>query len=424
MKRRTKRQPTDLPEDALSVSQVTARVKDHLESRFTDVWVTGEITNLVTAGSGHIYLGLKDETALLRSVIWRGTRGSLAIEPADGMEVICHGRIEVYPPRGSYQLTIDRCHALGMGTLEAKLRELHLRLEEEGLFSPSRNRSLPQFPRRIGLITSASGAAIADFLTTLVNRWPIADVIFFPSRVQGAGAAEELASELVKAEKIHPALDVIAIVRGGGSLEDLWSFNEEILVRAVSESTIPIISGIGHEIDLSLVDLVADVRGLTPTDAAIHIATDRQQVLDRLQLSGKQITQQLLQRMTSARQHLNRLAAAQPIASPHREITTMRRLLNEKALRLQHEGCQKTQQAKNQLSTAAALLEANNPLGILSRGYSVTTNAKTQEPINSWRQAPSGTKIVTRLADGELYSRVERSVKSKHHDSGERFEGK
>ena len=332
MKRGTKKQPADLPEDALSVSQVTARVKDHLESRFTDVWVTGEVTNLVTAGSGHIYLGLKDETALLRSVIWRGSRGSLAIEPTDGMEVVCHGRIEVYPPRGSYQLTIDRCHALGMGTLEAKLRELHARLEEEGLFSAARKRSLPQYPLRIGLITSASGAAVSDFLTTLVNRWPIADVVLFPSRVQGAGAAEELASELVKAEQIHPLLDVIAIVRGGGSLEDLWSFNEEILVRAVAASTIPIISGIGHEIDLSLVDLVADVRGLTPTDAAVHIAVDRQQILDRLRLSGKRMNQELVQRVSLARQNLNRLAAAQPLASPYREINVTRRLLNEKAL--------------------------------------------------------------------------------------------
>jgi exodeoxyribonuclease VII large subunit len=422
MKRGTKKQPADLPEDALSVSQVTARVKDHLESRFTDVWVTGEVTNLVTAGSGHIYLGLKDEKALLRSVIWRGTRGSLAIEPTDGMEVVCHGRIEVYPPRGSYQLTIDRCHALGMGTLEAKLRELHARLEEEGLFSADRKRGLPRYPRRIGLITSASGAAVADFLTTLVNRWPIADVVLFPSRVQGAGAAEELASELVKAEQIQPPLDVIAIVRGGGSLEDLWSFNEEILVRAVAASTIPIISGIGHEIDLSLVDLVADVRGLTPTDAAVHIAADRQQVLDRLRISGKRMNQELVQRVTSARQKLNRLAAAQPLASPYREINMTRRLLNEKVLRIQHEGFQKIQQAKDQLSTTAALLEANNPLGILSRGYSVTTNATTNESINSWRQAPSGTSIITRLAEGELYSRVERSEESRHRDAGGNFE--
>ena len=419
MKRGTKKQPTDLAEDALSVSQVTARVKDHLESRFTDVWVTGEVTNLATAGSGHIYLGLKDETALLRSVIWRGTRGSLAIEPIDGMEVVCHGRIEVYPPRGSYQLTIDRCHALGTGTLEAKLRELHARLEDEGLFSVSRKQALPQYPRRIGLITSPSGAAVSDFLKTLVNRWPIADVVLFPSRVQGAGAAEELASSLVQAGQLSPLLDVIAIVRGGGSLEDLWSFNEEILVRAVAESKIPIIAGIGHEIDVSLVDLVADMRGLTPTDAAIHIAAERQQVLEHLCLSGKRLDNELTRRVTSARQRLNRIATARPLAFPHRNIHDARQHLLEKAQRLQRQGSQKLKQSKDQLSSVAALLEANSPLKLLSKGYSVTTNAKTKEAIDSWIQAPSGTSIITKLAHGELHSRVERSVNTSHYKPGE-----
>ena len=422
MKSDTKKKSKDLAEDALSVSQVTARVKDHLESRFTDVWITGEVTNLVTAGSGHIYLGLKDETALLRSVIWRGTRGSLAIEPTDGMEVVCHGRIEVYPPRGSYQLTIDRCHALGTGTLETKLRELHARLENEGLFSIERKQNLPQYPRRIGLITSTSGAAVSDFLKTLVSRWPIADVVLFPSRVQGAGAAEELASSLLKAGQLTPPLDVVAIVRGGGSLEDLWSFNEEILVRAVAESKIPIISGIGHEIDISLVDLVADMRGLTPTDAAIHIAVERQQILDHLWLSGKRLNKELIQRVTSTRHRLNRIATARPLAFPHHNINAARQHLLEKALRLQRQGSQKLKQSKDQLTSLAALLEANSPLKLLSKGYSVTTNAKTKEAIDSWRQAPPGTTIITKLAHGELHSRVERSINTNHHKPNEHVE--
>jgi exodeoxyribonuclease VII large subunit len=422
MKSGTKKQPKDLAEDALSVSQVTARVKDHLESRFTDVWITGEVTNLVTAGSGHIYLGLKDETALLRSVIWRGTRASLAIEPTDGMEVVCHGRIEVYPPRGSYQLTIDRCHALGTGTLETKLRELHARLEDEGLFSVTRKQNLPKYPRRIGLITSTSGAAVSDFLKTLVSRWPIADVVLCPSRVQGAGAAEELASSLLKAGQLTPPLDAIAIVRGGGSLEDLWSFNEEILVRAVAESRIPIISGIGHEIDISLVDLVADVRGLTPTDAAIHIAVERQQMLDHLGLSGQRLNKELIQRVTSTRHRLNRIATARPLAFPHHNISAARQHLLEKALRLQRQGSQKLKQSKDELSSMAALLEANSPLKLLSKGYSVTTNAKTKEAIDSWYQAPPGTTIITKLAHGELHSRVERSIDTSNHKTSAHVE--
>ena len=422
MKSDTKKKSKDLAEDALSVSQVTAHVKDHLESRFTDVWITGEVTNLVTAGSGHIYLGLKDEKALLRSVIWRGTRGSLAIEPTDGMEVVCHGRIEVYPPRGSYQLTIDRCHALGTGTLETKLRELHARLEDEGLFSLERKQNLPQYPRRIGLITSTSGAAVSDFLKTLVNRWPIADVVLFPSRVQGAGAAEELASSLLKAGQLTPPLDVVAIVRGGGSLEDLWSFNEEILVRAVAESKIPIISGIGHEIDVSLVDLVADMRSLTPTDAAMHIAVERQQILDHLYLSEKRLNKELIQRVTSTRHRLNRIATARPLAFPHHNINATRQNLLEKALRLQRQGSQKLKQSKDQLTSLAALLEANSPLKLLSKGYSVTTNAKTKEAIDSWCQAPAGTTIITKLAHGELHSRVEQSMNTNHHKPSEHVE--
>jgi exodeoxyribonuclease VII large subunit len=161
----------------MSVSEVTARVKEHLESRFADVWVAGEISNLVRASSGHVYLSLKDDAALLRAVVWRGTLPQLAIEPADGMEVVCHGRIELYPPRGTYQLTIDRLHAVGTGALEARLRKLHATLEREGLFSPARKRPIPAFPRRIAVVTSPTGAAIADFLRTLFSRWRCAEVI-------------------------------------------------------------------------------------------------------------------------------------------------------------------------------------------------------------------------------------------------------
>ena len=259
------------PENAQSVSEVTSRVKEHVESRFADVWVAGEVSNLTRASSGHIYLSLKDETALLRAVVWRGTVSQLAIEPADGLQVVCHGRIEVYPPRGTYQLTIDRLHAVGTGALEAALRRLHARLDAEGLFAPGRKRPLPAFPRRIALVTSPTGAAIADFLECLFGRWRGSEVIVVPSRVQGAGAAEELATALATAARLVPAVDCIALVRGGGSLEDLWSFNEEVLVRAIAAAPIPVVCGVGHEIDVTLADLAADVRALTPTDAAARV---------------------------------------------------------------------------------------------------------------------------------------------------------
>lgn len=403
------RQPATRPDDAQSVSELTARVKERLETGFADVWVTGEVTNLTAAGSGHLYLALKDEKALLRAVVWRGVRPTLAIEPADGLQVICHGRIEVYAPRGSYQLTVDRCHALGTGTLEARLRELHARLEAEGLFAPERKRPLPRFPRRIGLITSPSGAAIADFLETLAGRWPLADVFVFPSRVQGAGAAAELAASLGLAGRLQPPLDTIAVVRGGGSLEDLWAFNEEPVVRAIAASPVPVVAGVGHEIDVSLADLVADCRGLTPTDAAVRIAADRRQLLEGIASLGLRLRLNLQQQTAAARQRLGRLAASRPLADPHEPIRRHRRQLAEDARRLRQLGLATVRRLQDRLAAAAGRLDANSPLGLLARGYSVTRRAAGGGAIRSWQEAPPGTTTITQLADGVLHSRVETS---------------
>lgn len=403
------RQPATRPDDAQSVSELTARVKERLETGFADVWVTGEVTNLTAAGSGHLYLALKDEKALLRAVVWRGIRPTLAIEPADGLQVICHGRIEVYPPRGSYQLTIDRCHALGTGTLEARLRELHGRLEAEGLFAPERKRPLPRFPRRIGLITSPSGAAIADFLETLSGRWPLADVFLLPSRVQGAGAAEELAACLTLAGRLQPPLDVIALVRGGGSLEDLWAFNEEPVVRAIAASPVPVVAGVGHEIDVSLADLAADCRGLTPTDAAVRIASDRRQLLDGLAGLGLRLRLSLERQTESARQRLRRLATSRPLSDPSEPINRQRRQLANEARRLRQLGLAAVRRLQDRLAAAAGRLDANSPLGLLARGYSVTRPAAGGGAIRSWQEAPPGTQIVTQVADGSIYSLVETS---------------
>ncbi len=408
------RQPATRPDDAQSVSELTARVKERLETGFADVWVTGEVTNLTAAGSGHLYLALKDEKALLRAVVWRGIRPTLAIEPADGLQVICHGRIEVYPPRGSYQLTIDRCHALGTGTLEARLRELHGRLEAEGLFAPERKRPLPRFPRRIGLITSPSGAAIADFLETLSGRWPLADVFLLPSRVQGAGAAEELAACLTLAGRLQPPLDVIALVRGGGSLEDLWAFNEEPVVRAIAASPVPVVAGVGHEIDVSLADLAADCRGLTPTDAAVRIASDRRQLLDGLAGLGLRLRLSLERQTESARQRLRRLATSRPLSDPSEPINRQRRQLANEARRLRQLGLAAVRRLQDRLAAAAGRLDANSPLGLLARGYSVTRPAAGGGAIRSWQEAPPGTQIVTQVADGSIYSLVETSQPAGH----------
>ena len=322
------------PENAQSVSEVTSRVKEHVESRFADVWVAGEVSNLTRASSGHIYLSLKDETALLRAVVWRGTVAQLAIEPADGLQVVCHGRIEVYPPRGTYQLTIDRLHAVGTGALEAALRRLHARLDAEGLFAPGRKRPLPAFPRRIALVTSPTGAAIADFLECLFGRWRGSEVIVVPSRVQGAGAAEELATALATAARLAPAVDCIALVRGGGSLEDLWSFNEEVLVRAIAAAPIPVVCGVGHEIDVTLADLAADVRALTPTDAAARVAPDGRQLAADVAGAAERLRSALARRAETARDRLRQLAGSRIFADPTRIVRDRRDTTDQQVVRL------------------------------------------------------------------------------------------
>ena len=396
------------PENALSVSEVTSRVKEQIESRFADVWVCGEISNLSRAASGHVYLSLKDESALLRAVVWRGTLPQLAIEPADGLEVVCHGRIEVYAPRGTYQLTIDRLHAVGTGALEARLRRLHAQLEAEGLFAPGRKRPIPAFPRRIALVTSPTGAAIADFLRTLFSRWRGSEVVVVPRRVQGAGAAEELADGLAAAARLMPAPDVIALVRGGGSLEDLWSFNEEVLVRAVAAAPIPVVAGVGHEIDVSLADLAADLRALTPTDAAVKVSPDGRQLAAAVAALGARLETGLGRRVALAREHVNRLARSRIFLDPARLVGDRRVQFDQQALRLKRLATTACGRARERLAAAAARLEAGSPLHLLARGWSVTRRGGAAEALRSVTGLAAGDALETLLADGTITSRVER----------------
>lgn len=390
----------------MSVSEITGRVKELLESRFADVWVTGEITNLTRAASGHVYLALKDEAALLRGVVWRSAVPQLAIEPADGLAVVCHGRLEVYPPRGTYQLTIDRLHALGTGTLEARLRQLHATLEAEGLFAASRKRPLPRFPRRIALVTSPTGAAIADFLRTLHGRWKRAEVIVVPSRVQGAGAADELAAALALAARLQPAVDVVALVRGGGSLEDLWAFNEEVLVRAVAASPIPVVAGVGHEIDVTLADLAADLRALTPTDAAVQVAPDGRQVVATVRSLAERLQGGLTRRLRQARERVTLLGRSRILADPSRLVGDRRAMIEQQGLRLCRLTTAALDRARERLAAAAARLEAGSPLHLLARGWSVTWRRDDPTALRSVQGLAAGDSLTTRFVDGTVESRV------------------
>jgi len=237
----------EFPRQVLSVSELTAALKEVLEGCFPKVWVSGEISNLSRPQSGHSYFTLKDDQAQIRAVLWRTAASRVKFDVQDGMQVICQGYLDLYAPRGTYQLVIEQMLPKGMGALELALRKLRERLAAEGLFDPNRKRPLPRFPRRIALVTSPTGAAVRDFLEVLRRRWRGVDVLIIPVRVQGAGAAREIAAGIELANRLRQPIDVLVVARGGGSLEDLWAFNEEPVVRAIFASRIPVISAVGPQ---------------------------------------------------------------------------------------------------------------------------------------------------------------------------------
>src|SRR6185369_5236916 len=250
----------------LTVTDLSRQIKDAVEGNFPLVWVSGVVSNCTRAGSGHIYLTLKDDGAQIRAIVWRNTAARLRFDVHDGLQVVAAGPVEVYEARGQYQLIVEQLLPQGMGPLELAYRQLCEKLAAQGLFAAERKRPLPQFPRRIALVTSPTGAAVRDMLQVITRRWRGADVVILPVAVQGTRAAAEIAAALRKVHLV-PGVDVVIAGRGGGSLEDLWAFNEEVVARAIFECLIPVISAVGHEIDVTIADLVADRRALTPSEA-------------------------------------------------------------------------------------------------------------------------------------------------------------
>jgi len=297
-------QQQEPPFRVLSVWELTAQVKNLVEAGFPNVCVMGEMADFSRPRSGHCYFTLKDERAQLRAIVWRGPAGRIRFDLRDGLEVICRGHLEVYAPRGTYQMIVEHIEPKGIGALELAFRQLRDRLAREGLFDPPRKRLLPRFARRVGGVTSPTGAAIRDFLQVLARRWRGVDVLVAPARVQGEGAAEEIAAAIGRLNRLSRPPDVLVVTRGGGSLEDLWAFNEEIVVRAIHASQIPVVSAVGHEIDVTLSDLVADVRALTPSEAAELVAPAADQVAAGLGQSAKRLAAAMRARTTALRTRL------------------------------------------------------------------------------------------------------------------------
>ena len=390
----------------LSVSQLTALIQGALESAFQSLWVSGEVSEISRPGSGHIYFTLKDEGAQIRGVLWRSSAVRMRFRLEEGQQVVCLGDLDVYPPRGSYQLVVRQVEPQGLGALQLAFEQLKRRLTAEGLFDPARKRPLPAFPRRVGFVTSPTGAAIHDFVQVARRRCCGVKLLVIPARVQGEGSVADIVRGIQLANRLSPPLDVLVVGRGGGSLEDLWSFNEEAVVRAIAASRVPVVSAVGHEIDVTLADHAADVRALTPSEAAERVIPSADELTQRLAALQRRLIALLRSRAASARRHVEQLARSRILRNPQSLIFDLtHRLddLDQQALRAIH---RRLTTARDRVSSTAARLESLSPLAVLARGYSVTTDA-AGKILKSSAAARAGDTIQTRLASGSLVSRVE-----------------
>jgi exodeoxyribonuclease VII large subunit len=391
--------------DAISVSQLTRTIKASLNNRFASVWVEGEISGLTRATSGHVYLTLKDANAQINGIIWRSDAEQLDFEPEQGMKVICRGGVDVYPQRGTYQLIIRRLLPQGVGSLQMAFKQLHAKLQSAGLFDDQHKQPLPRLPKHIAVVTSPTGAAIRDFLQVLLRRWPNIQVTIVPAKVQGDGAATEIAAGIQTCQQMRLPPDLIVLTRGGGSIEDLWAFNEEVVVRAIFDSTIPIVAGIGHEIDITLADLAADVRALTPSEAAEKIVPNRDDLVRWVDETEKRLKRLVLANFENAQQQLAQIATRPALRRPLETIRQASIELDYLEQSLRRSVDDQMQHQRTQLSLLAERLNSTNPLQILARGYSLTTD-DNDVPINRTQQVTAGQSIVTRVNDGTILSEV------------------
>jgi len=436
--------------DVYTVSRLNREARALVEAGLGSIWLEGEISNFARPASGHWYFSLKDDAAQVRCAMFRQRNAGLGLVPRNGMQVLVRARASVYEARGEFQLVVDHLEEAGEGELRRRFEQLKRRLAAEGLFDAGRKRPLPLLPRRIGVVTSPTGAALRDILHVLKRRFPAVPVVLYPVQVQGAGAAGEIAAAIRLASE-RAEVDVLIAGRGGGSLEDLWAFNEEIVVRAIAASTVPVVSAVGHEVDVTLSDLAADVRAPTPSAAAelvvpdaaawLHALEDAESRLFRaarrrlaasgenLGWAGRRLSQlhparrieQQLQRLDDLDGRLGAamrgglVLAAHRLAARHAELITrsprallagLSRRLAVASARLPPALAARFEQARSRLGSSARALHAFSPLATLDRGYAIVTLADSGRIVTDVSQAPAGAEIEARLARGQLRARV------------------
>jgi exodeoxyribonuclease VII large subunit len=386
----------------LSVSALLRRVRETLERRFPLAWIGGEISNFRPASSGHWYFTLKDEAAQVDCVMFRGRAAALDWQPAEGMRVEARALVTLYEPRGRFQLNVEHMRRAGLGPLYERFLKLKAQLEKEGLFDPAAKREIPAFPRSLGVVTSRQAAALRDVLTTLRRRNPSIAVIVYPVPVQGEGAAAKIAQMLAIANE-RAECDVLLLVRGGGSIEDLWQFNEEAVARAIRASAIPVVVGVGHETDVTIADFAADRRAPTPTAAAEMVSPSREELLARVAELAQRATREALRRIEYAMQTVD--ALARRLVHPRERLRASRQLLEQLAARLSSAAARRLDNFAAPLAQLRATLASLNPSAVLERGYSLTRDARGAVVRDAARVA-AGDRLVTTLAKGWLESEV------------------
>jgi exodeoxyribonuclease VII large subunit len=410
----------------VSVSELLRSVRDALETRFALQWVSGEISGLKLAPSGHLYFVLKDDRAQADCVMFRGRAALLDWEPREGLRVEVRALVTLYEPRGRFQLNVEAMRRAGPGPLYERFLRLKEKLEKEGLFDPAGRREIPAYPRRIGIVTSLAAAALRDVLTTLARRNPSIPVVVYPAPVQGEGAAAAIAAAIAAASR-RAECDVLLLVRGGGSIEDLWQFNEEVVARAIRASRIPVVVGVGHETDVTIADLAADRRAPTPTAAAELVSPPRAELAARLALLAARAAREMHRRLEYAAQALD--GATRRLVHPAERLRNWRRLLAQLAARLAAAAARRLEreryrlrehpprlaaalarrlhQAGARLEVLGARLASLDPTAVLARGYSITRAADGRVLRDSAAVA-EGERLITTLARGWVESEARR----------------
>lgn len=401
----------------LTVSQLTNSIRIALESRFVSVWVEGEISNFKDHSSGHWYFTLKDENAQLRAKCFRSTNTRIRFRPANGLKVRARGKLSVYAPRGEYELVVDALDPVGAGALRIAFEQLRDRLQKEGLFAKELKRPLPVFPRRVGIVTSPTGAAIRDILNVISRRTRTVHVLFSPAKVQGESAGPDIARAIRWINLYHERalregrdadqVDVLIVGRGGGSTEDLWAFNQEEVARAIRQSAIPVISAVGHETDFTIADFAADLRAATPSAAAEIVAAREDQICSALDHTSRQLVRLTRFQIVNLRTRVQEQALSHAFHEVKSRLTKARGRLDAATNSCDAIIDEKVQDGRERLALAAASLDALSPLGVLQRGYAIAQDASGKLVRDAAAVKP-GDAVSVRLAKGKLGTRIER----------------